>query len=103
MCRFDFEDVTVARPHLKAAPDRAVGADSLGPFRALVAHLRLHLGERENRPVADRRLDPLDHIDHVVERALWSIGQIARLSEHRLLHQGVAWAYSDAVASGDAA
>ena len=70
MRRLDLQDVAVARPHLEAAPDRAIRADRLGALGALGAHLRLHLGERKNRPITDRRLDPLDHVDHVVQRVL---------------------------------
>src|ERR1700733_4171406 len=101
MRRFDLQNVAVARPHLEGAPDRAVGADGLGLLGALGAHLRLHLRERKNRSIAYWRLNPLDDIDHVAQRIRRGVGQVARLSEHRLLHQSIARTHRDAMTAGD--
>ena len=103
MRRLDLQDVAIARPHFEAAADRAVGADGLGLLGALGAHLRFHLGERKDRPIADRRLDSLDDIDHVVQRVCRSVGQVSRLPEHRFLHQRIARTHRDAVAARNTA
>ncbi len=56
------EDAPLARPHLEAAPDAAVGADGLGLLDRRLAHGRLGIREREDGHIADVRLDGLDDV-----------------------------------------
>ena len=59
--------------------------------------------QRQDRPIADRRLDTLDHLDHVVEHLWRQVRQIARVAQHRLFHQRIARADGHAVAAAHAA
>ncbi len=64
---FDLEDVPVLGPDVEGAADGAVGADGLGAFDALAAHLGLR--PRRGRGWGRSRwgFDAFDDVDHVVE------------------------------------
>ncbi len=89
--------MAIFRPDIEAATDSAVGTDGFGSPDTRLAHMRFHLGDLQNGAIAYFGLDALDDIDHAFEGGLGQGGHVARLSQHRLLHQRIAGADGDTV------
>jgi len=99
----DLQNVAVLGPDVEAAADAAVRTDRLGTPDAGLPHCGFGFRDAQDRPVADLRLDALDHVDHTLERGLRERRQEARMSQHRRFHQRIARADGHAVATRDAA
>ena len=99
--RLDFEDLTLFRPNVERAAHTAVGAHGLRPLDLRFAHVGFNFRELHDRAITHLRLHAFDDVDHALQRIVRQTGKVAGLAEHRLLHERIARADSDAVATGN--
>src|SRR6202044_3419737 len=96
-----FKDLTTFGADVERADHSAVGAHGFRPLNLRFAHVGFNFRELHDRAITHLRLDAFDDVDHAFQRIDGQPGKVAGLAEQRLLHERIARAHGDTVATGD--